>query len=163
VHITISSIISKSHILLITTETDIGELLVKSMNVWNFQCKYPPHSLRIPPKTMPRWEPSAKVEDGTTTHLAPVAYPPANTRSVNVARAHGGWSRLVDTAISADRYAKHCWDALLTLNCARLLATVTARRTFTPIGHVPPVDHTHRDAMPSSLVYSKTSKFYLLG
>jgi len=72
------------------------------------------------------------------THLAPVAYPPADTRSVDVARSHCGWSRLVYTAISGDRCTEHCRDALFTLDRTGLLAAVAARRTVAPFRRVPP-------------------------
>jgi len=39
------------------------------------------------------------------THLAPIAYPPADTGSITVARAHGGWSWFMDTPVGGDRYA----------------------------------------------------------
>ena len=77
------------------------------------------------------------------THLAPVAYPPAYTRSVDVAGSHGGWSRLVDTAVSGDRCAEHRRDALFTLDRAGLLAAVAARRTFTPFRRIPPIYRMH--------------------
>ena len=77
------------------------------------------------------------------THLAPVANPPADTRSVDVARSHGGWSRLVYTAVSGDRCAEHCRDALFTLHRTSLLAAVAACRAVTPFRRVPPAKQTH--------------------
>ena len=76
---------------------------------------------------------------GGLSHLAPVAYPPTDTRPVDVTGAHGGWPWLVHATVGADGNVEHCRDALPTFDCASLLAAVTARRTFTPLRRIPTV------------------------